>query len=132
MTMMTTEAARTLSSLIQERQEELAKTDAAIAADIGLARPGAFTLMKLGDMRLPITLVPALAVSLDVLPETLLRLVMQEQLPDTLQVIDEVFNPLALTDAEKRLVLHCRKLSEGREAVPIVFDGGPIIALVTA
>lgn len=132
MTTLTTGEARTLSSLIQERQEVLAKTDAAIAVDIGLERPAAFTLMKMGDIRLPMTLVPALAMSIDVPPEKLLRLVMQEQAPGTLQVIDEVFNPLALTAEEKRLVLHCRKLSAGRTTVPIVFDGGPIVALVTA
>jgi hypothetical protein len=123
---------RKLGELLAERQTSLEKTDTEITDALGLKEQAAYRLMKAGKMNIPLGMVKALADCLEVEREKLLRVVMDAQMPATFEVIESVLNPLQLTDSEKRLVVYCRKLSKGRESSPIVFDGGPVIALVAA
>ena len=117
--------------ILNASQTSLGKGDGQIAAELGLASPGVYTLIRQSKMTLPAEYLPQLAAALEIDADELLHAYLSEYLPELLQVIDKVTNPLRLTPTERRLVEHCRQLSQGRDAAPVVFDGKSVIALVT-
>ncbi|EKD89397.1 MAG: hypothetical protein ACD_34C00076G0002 [uncultured bacterium] len=121
---------RSLVKLIEDRQVELGLTDEHIAAAVGFERSGIMSLIKTGALRFPMTKIPALAKVLGVEPSIILVTALQENSPDLLNLIEEVWGPRDLTPEEGRLVQACRKLANGRKVAPIVFMS-PVVGLVT-
>jgi hypothetical protein len=123
---------QTVAELIQARQTELGLSDSELSAQIGFDRTIVITMIKSGTMRLPITKVPALAAALALDAKDVLRQVMAETDPALWTLIQEVLNPIALSTSEVNLVKHLRRLAGDADAVPIVFEGRGVIALVAA
>lgn len=121
---------QTVVSLMEARQAALGLTDHDVCLAVGLEREIALGLIKSGNMKFPLTRIPALAVALDLDPAELLKLALSEQSPDLLQVIEEAFNPMRLTATETNLIRHLRELAGNAVSAPIVFPGNGIIALV--
>lgn len=121
-----------LITRIGARQAELGLTDQQLCTALGFEREIVLTLIKQGRMKFPVGRVPALATALSLDAADLLRQALQESSPDLLRVIEQVFNPAQLTTPEVNLIRHLRKLTAGRTAAPIVFDGKGVIALVGA
>lgn len=119
----------TVMALIAKRQEELGITDEQLADAIGY-KPGVIALLKLGSMRLPINKVAAAADCLGLDRLQALKAALVESSPSLWEVL-EPFVPLGqLTPTEINLLTHIRKLGAGRQAAPMVIDGGSVIALV--
>lgn len=121
------------SALVEQiaaRQEELGITDLQLCEALGFQRQFVLTMIMNGSVKFPITGVPALAEALSLEPAELLRKVLLDLQPGALEVIEELFNPMALTPSEINLLLHLRKLSGDQPVKPIVFDGKGVIALV--
>ena len=115
---------------IEARQSDLGLSDKQLCEAVGFDREIVFSLIKAGTMRLPLNRIPALAKALSLSPAPLLRSALLEGHPELLAVIEEVFNPMNLTDTEVRLLQHLRSLAGDQPVVPIVFDGKGVIALV--
>lgn len=120
-----------IPALITAGQESLGYTDLELANALGYEKGVVVQLMKQGSMRLPINKVHALASALELEPADVLRLSLAEHSPEMLAVIENAFNPLKLTQAERGLVMHLRDLAGDRNVQPMVFQGG-VVALVTA
>ncbi len=120
----------TVISLIEARQVALGLTDHDLCLAVGLEREIALGLIKTGNMKFPMTRIPALAAALDLDPAELLKLALSEQSPDLLQVIEEEFNPMRLTATEVNLIRNLRELCGDTPGQPMVFSGKGVIALV--
>lgn len=121
-----------IADLIDRHQAAQGLTDLQLANAIGYENGLVISMIKQGSMRLPINKAKLLAQALSLKPVDVLRLVLTEQAPDMLAIIDEVFDPLKLTGTEVNLINHLRRLTAGRESAPIVFEGTGVIALVVA
>ena len=73
----------------------------------------------------------AVAAAIECPPYELVRLALADQMPDLLSVIDQVWPPKEISASEKLVLDAFRQLSKGGDAVPHIFDGGSILALIT-
>lgn len=120
-----------LAALIAAGQASLGYTDIELAHALGYENAVVIQSMKKGLMRLPINKVHALASALQMEPSDVLRVSLAEHSPEMLAVIESALNPLKLTQSERSLVMHLRKLAAGRDTTPMVFQGD-VVAIVTA
>lgn len=81
-------------------------------------------------MRLPINKVKRLADALALDPRAILRAVMAESAPGLLDVVEDVLDPLRLTDDEERLIKLCRRMGNGREVNVKLINGKDVVALI--
>ena len=121
-----------LPDLISESQELLGKSDQQLSKELGFTQPNVITMIKAGSMKLPISKVQKLAVAIDFSESDLLRVVLRDQAPELLTVIDKIWAQSILTANERKLIESYRYLAKGHDVTPIVMDGQSIIALVTA
>lgn len=128
----TAPAAVTLGKQIAARQAELGVTHKQLCDALGYEREIVLTLIMQGTMKMPINKLPALAKVLRLDTAELLQTAIPELSPGLLEIIEEAFNPLHLTDSEVNLIKHVRKLAGDRVGSPIVFEGRGVIALVAA
>ena len=119
-----------IAALIAAGQAALGYSDLEMARALGYDKGIVILLMKQGSMRLPIDKVHTLATVLHIEPAAVLRLCLGEHSPEMLAVIENTFNPLNLSGAERNLILHLREMAAGREITPMVFQGS-VAALVT-
>lgn len=79
------------AAYLTEAISESGKSQARIAREVGFPKPNMITMMKTGQTPIPIARVPALAESLGISTETLLRVCLQEYRPEILKVLEEVY-----------------------------------------
>ena len=70
-------------------------------------------MIKQGSTRLPLDKVGLLAKAIDLDPVYLLRIVMQEYMPDTYTAIEESLADIALSDYEQEVLEAYRELAKG-------------------
>lgn len=122
-----------ITSLWLADQQALAGvSDEALANALGYESPKAIQMFKSGDMKLPITKVPALSDALDLNPGLLMRRVLNDVSPEMLQAIEHCLGALCLSEGEQKLIAAIRKANPSKEPVPIMFDRDAIITLVVA
>ena len=129
---MTKTTATALTSLLETAQATLGISDGELCATMGYEQQRTIQMIKQGRMRLPVQQVKALAEALSLDPSTVLRMVLNESSQGLFDLIKGILDPLTLTDAEVNLIRHCRKLANGKDVHPIVFDGKGVVAFVTA
>lgn len=127
---MTNARTSTLASLIKERQASLHVSDRELATALGYDNEPVVELIKQGRMRLPINKVKRLADALALDPRAILRAVMAESAPGLLDVVEDVLDPLRLTDDEERLIKLCRRMGNGREVNVKLINGKDVVALI--
>lgn len=109
-------AKATVAETIDNAIRHSGKTQAEIAAEVGFPKPNVITMIKKGDTKLPIARLGAMARALDLDPVFLLRLTLQEYLPDTWEAVEEILgSPLLLTENEAKLIRRLRALSGGSD-----------------
>lgn len=106
MTQRTTTAAEYLAKAIELSN----KSQREIAQAAGYAKPNVLSMMKLGQTKIPIDKVPALARACGVDPSAFMRIVLREYLPETWAVINETVGE-PLTRNERRLVETYREVA---------------------
>lgn len=120
----------TVAVLLNQFQERTKTTDEQLASALGYESGRVIAMVKDGRMRLPINKVQELAAAMGTEPRQILRSVLAESAPEVLSVLEAVLPELNWTSSEVRLVDTLRKLQGDRQGVPIVFDGGAVIALM--
>jgi len=92
------------------------KSQKDIAEEMGYDKPNIITMIKQGKTRLPINRVAAAAQALDADPVHLLRITMQEYMPDTWDVIETLIGE-KLVSAEEASILEIVRGVSGGQAV---------------
>jgi len=82
-----------ISALFEARQAQLGVSDADLSLALGYDDKRIVTLIRGGQMRLPLIRVPALANALSVEARQVLRLAMEETAPGVFDMIEQVLNP---------------------------------------
>ncbi|TXL78265.1 helix-turn-helix transcriptional regulator [Vineibacter terrae] len=109
-----------LHQFLAKRIDESGLTHREIADAIGYSRSNIVAMIKMGEMRLPISKIPALADVLGMERVELLRLALAEYQPEMLETINQVIRE-AVSENERRLLAELRKMI-----------GGSVPALATA
>jgi hypothetical protein len=94
------------------------KTQIEIATEIGYDKPNIITMFKQGKTRLPINKIGTVAVALGVDPVHMLRLALSEYLPETWEVIEQVFNDKLVTEEELTVINIMRSEGGGLPVQP--------------
>ena len=126
----TSSPADSIVSFINDFQSRTGATDDQMAAALGYESGRVVSMMKVGHMRLPINKVLQLAEAISVPAPRVLRAVLAEGAPDMLAVLDAVLPALTWDRDEAKLIETLRKLRADRKAVPVVFDGSAVVALL--
>lgn len=85
-----------------------------IASELGYDKPNIITMFKKGQTKVPIEKVPALAKAIGVDQAFLLRMAMNEYMPETMRAIEKVFGTI-LTDNEEDIVKGLRSLTDNAD-----------------
>src|SRR3954470_18177158 len=91
------------------------KSQVEIAEAVGYTNPNVVTMIKQGKTKLPIKKVPAFAKVLNVDPVHLLRLTVDEYMPETWAAIDQVVGRALVTDNERRILAVIRQAAGGKD-----------------
>lgn len=84
-----------------------------IAEAAGYPKPNILTMFKQGDTKLPVNKVPAMAKALGVDPAHLLRLVMEEYMPEAWAAVESIIGKHIVSDEEMAVVEMVRQESRG-------------------
>ena len=122
--------ADTVGGLITAYQAENGVTDDQLALWLQYPKGNVIAMFRAGAMRFPWSKVEALAALIEVDPDHVLELALQEGSPDLLQLIRAMKARYKSTPAEQRLLEYCRTLAGGREVSPFIIDGRSVVALV--
>ena len=88
---MTTSAPKSVQATFAAMLEDSGKTQKAIAEEVGLDRQNVISMMKTGDMKVPIDRAPALARACGADPAAFTRLVIQEYMPEVWEMLSVEF-----------------------------------------
>ena len=122
----------TVADFIADRLAETDKTQRQVAQECGFEKPNIITMFKNGSTKLPLNRIGRLAKALDVEPAYLLRLAMQEYMPDTWEAIEDVMQSTVLTSNEIDLIRAYRRATGDSDAVTSIVDNGHVIAIMVA
>lgn len=122
----------TVAEFIADRLAEIDKTQREIAEACGFETPNVITMFKKGQMKVPLDRVGSLAKALDVDPAHLLRLSLQEYLPETWNAIEEILHSTVLTKNELELVRKYRQVTGDSDAQAMIVDRDAVLAIVLA
>jgi hypothetical protein len=84
-------------------QATLGKTQRQIAIEVGYHRPNMISMMRHGEVKVPIDKVPALARALNMDPAFLMRLTLQQYWPKSAEAIAHVFGSILTRNEVKML-----------------------------
>jgi len=87
-----------------------------LAFEIGYTKPNIITMFKQGLTKLPINKVKIMAEALQIDPVHLLRLVLQEYQPETLDSIEEIYG-YAVTENEMKVIEALRDATDDSDPV---------------
>lgn len=121
-----------VADFIADRLADCDKTQGEIAAECGFDKPNIITMFKNGSTKIPLNRIEPLAKAIGADPAHLLRLVMQEYLPDTWGAIEDILQSTVLTANELDLVRKFRDVTGDNGAAPVVIDRDALVAIVAA
>lgn len=121
-----------VAEFIADRLAESDKTQRQIAEECGFETPNIITMFKKGKTKVPLNRIGALAKAIGSDPAHLLRLVMNEYIPDTWGEIENIMQSTVLTANELELVRAYRRATGDSDAVPVVINRDAVIAIVAA
>ena len=109
-----------ITKFIYKRIDELkgVKTQRQIAAEIGYGAANMISMIKRGEMKVPLEKIPALAKALDVDPAHLFRLALEQYWPDLGSMISEIFGALATSNEEAIFLTKWRAATENMDPAP--------------
>lgn len=109
--------ASTVAKYLSNKIESSGIKQSDLAHQIGYSKPNIITMFKQGLTKLPISKVKVTAEALNVDPVHLLRLVLEEYQPETLESIEEIVG-YAVSDNEMKVVELLRETT--KDADPVI------------
>lgn len=122
----------TVAEFLNKQTDQLGMSDNDLATRLGYDSPSVIAQMKRATIKLPIKDAPAMADALEVDPTWLVKLVLREYSPDTLDVLENVFNKHLLTDSEFTLIEAYRRATGDKDPEVLIFEGKKVVALALA
>lgn len=122
----------TIADFIADRLAETDKTQREIAAECGFETPNIITMFKNGSTKVPLNRIGALAKALDADPAHMLRLAMQEYMPNTWESIEDTLKCTLLTANELKLIRAYREATGNADPEAVVINRDSVIAVVAA
>lgn len=120
----------TIAEFIADQLAVTDKTQRQVAEECGFDMPNIITMFKQGRTKVPLDRVGALAKALGVDPVHLLRLAMQEYMPETWKHIEKILQSTMLTANELELVQSFRRITGDSDAKAVVVNRDAILAVV--
>jgi transcriptional regulator with XRE-family HTH domain len=117
---------------LAQRMAELGITDEALANQLGYSKPNVIAMMRMGRLRVSVQKTQALAAALQMPASKLFEALMHEGMPEVLETMRAVYEPMVLTPTEINLIKHLRRNAKGEAYTPVVMSGKGVIALVTS
>ena len=111
---MPSKTSRTVQSVFTDMSDGSGKTHRQIAAEAAFAKPNVISMMRLGQMKVPLDKAPALARACGHDPVAFTRLVMEEYEPEAWAVLEEIFGE-PLTAADRALLDLARSAAPGAD-----------------
>ncbi len=105
----------TVGEYLTEQLALCGKTQREVAEEVGFETPNVVTMLKQGQIKLPLNRVGPLARSLGVDAVYLLSLAMREYMPETFKAIEEAIQGVMLSEHEHAIVEAYRWISRGRD-----------------
>lgn len=93
------------------------KNQRQIAFEIGYDRPNVISMLKKGEMKLPLDRVPAMARALAVDPAHLFRLALEQHHPEVAKVVHEIFGNV-VSGNELAFIEEIRALTDNSDPAP--------------
>jgi len=121
-----------VADFIADRLAESNKTQREIAEECGFEKANIITMFKNGSTKVPLNRIGPLAKAIGADPAHLLRLVMQEYLPDSWGAIEDILQSTVLTANELDLVRKFRDVTGDNDAIPLIIDRDALVAIVVA
>lgn len=121
-----------VAEFIADRLADSDKTQREIAQECGFERANIITMFKTGATKLPFNRIGPLAKALDTDPAHLLRLVMNEYMPETWEAIENILQSTVLTANELNLIRAYRLATGDNDTAAVVIDRDAVIAIVAA
>lgn len=122
----------TTAQWLAEQQSQAGVPDQVLADALGYGSARVIEMFKSGQMRVPFSKAPSLADALGINPGALMRRLLADADPELLHAIEQCLGVLSLSDGEQRLIQAVRRVSPGKEPVPITFDRDAIVTLLVA
>lgn len=122
----------TVAEFIADRLATIDKTQREVAEACGFETPNIITMFKQGKTKVPLDRIGPLAKALDVDPAHLLRLALQQYLPETWSSIEDILHSTILTANELELVRKYRQVTGDADAQAMVVDRDAVLAIVLA
>lgn len=101
----------TVAKFLAQKIAESGKTQREIATEIGYPHANIITMFKTASTKLPLTIVGPIARALQVDPAYLIRLVLAEYYPETLEAVEDCLGTTILTARERQLIDAIRRCS---------------------
>lgn len=120
----------TVAEYLADLIQSSSRSEQDIAVSIGHDNPKALQMFGRGLVKLPLSLIAPLAHALEVDPGFLLRMVLNEYMPDALPTIEATLQLTALTRNERELIDAYRRTVAGTDAYAVVADARDLIAVV--
>lgn len=117
---------------LAERQSLAGVPDQVLADALGYESARVIEMFKSGQMRVSFSKAPSLADALGINPGALMRRLLADADPDLLHAIEQCLGALSLSDEEQKLIRAVRRISPGKEPMPITFAPDAIVTLVVA
>ena len=117
---------------LDQRMTELQITDEALGVRLGYQKSNVIALMRTGQMHMPLQKVQPLAQALDLPARELFEALMHESMPEVMETMRAVYEPMVLTPPEINLIKYLRRDAKDEPYTPIVMSGKGVIALVTS
>jgi transcriptional regulator with XRE-family HTH domain len=109
-----------VAQFVGEQLGKSKRTVDEVAAQVGMSAK-VLTMIASGKLKLAINQADALAKALGVDTTYVLRLVLEDSLPDAWSVIQDRLTELAITEFEQQIVDAYRRLSQGRDIAVFMF-----------
>lgn len=90
-------------------------TQAEIAHEVGYTKPNIITMMKTGQTKIPLNKVPKFAKVLGIDPTHLLRIAMQEYMPETWDVLEPIIGQALVTENEMEVIRLIRSATDDKD-----------------
>lgn len=100
----------TVAKFLSEQIDQSPKSQREIAEAIGFSNPNIITMFKQGHTKVPLTRVGALAAVLGIDSAHLMRMVLEEYMPETWQAVEQAMSRMMLSEDEERLVRVFREM----------------------
>jgi len=100
----------TVAEYLTKQLEICGKTQMEVAQAAGFDNPNIITMLKQGQTKVPLARVGALARVLDINAAHLMRMVLEEYIPETWRAIEEAMDRMILSEHEEQLVRRFREM----------------------